>query len=252
MSLRDWFTNEIRNAKPGSLVRLFTAMLVFLFSLVNSITSFAVTTETVVCIKDKLILATTHYNSYLGRKNNSLITNVLLILNFSMLDVLVILLSYVWIRRGKNWRPVLTLSLFYLHRAVCSHLFIIKPQDNMLWNYPGFPSFTMSYTNNGDYFYSGSIGLYFICIIELFQYGYRSISVLGGVAMFSHIILMITLRSQYFLALTCGFFAAHYFYLISNKYCHILDKIYKFDPSPDSPIKNLETVRSLKIIDCNM
>jgi hypothetical protein len=237
------------NNRSNLIVRIFASVSVFLFSLLNSLTSFAVNNEgNVSCIKDSFITATESYNNILKSDEEFKIAKILLMINFALLDSIFIFCAIHWIIKGKNWRPVLNIAFFLLLKVICSLIFKIKALDNKIWIDPGFPSLLNTYVNDGDYFFSGCIGIYVICILELFVQGYKKLTTVTLIAMFFSIVLLLSLRVHYFISLACGIFAAHYFHFVSNeclKYCNFL---YSFDQKNKKGLEEVLTSESQRFL----
>ena len=142
-----------------------------------------------------------------------------------IIDFCIFVLCYSWILYGKNWRPVLTLFMFYILKLICQHLFIAKYPESMIWEYPGFPSFAVSYYKNTDMFYAGNIGLLLICGIELWNFDFKIISGVAIVGIIFNFSLMVILRVNYFIDLFSGLIAAHYFHVMSTHFHKYLSKV---------------------------
>jgi hypothetical protein len=140
----------------------------------------------------------------------------------------------------------MTIFLFFLFREICNFIIEIKEDEDIIWEYPGFPSLTISYKNNKEYFFSGSIGLYLICILELIENKYNKLKwiTVGGIII--HFCLLICLRTQYYFSIFCGLVSAHYIHILSKKYYFFLNDIYDFDPEETERKNQIKRETELK------
>jgi len=209
-----------------------------IFLSVNSITTFAIVNEDITCIVDKVQNATTAINEFF--KENVVFRNVLMIIVSLMLDFSIFIMSYCWIIYGKNWRPILTVFMFYVLKIICQNLMFMKYPETMIWEYPGFPSFAVSYYKTADFFYCGQIGLFLIIAIELWHFDFKVFSIIAYVGIVFHFFMMIVLRGHYFIDLFSGLVAAHYFHILSEHFHPYLNKIYNLDKEESENQKKAE------------
>jgi len=213
--------------RKGFIPRFVLCFAAFLFLAINSVTNVAIVNAEIFCIQDKVINAIEGVNTYL--RDNVTARNALLIIVALLLDISLFMLTYCWIVHGKTWRPVLTLFLFYLLKIICQNLFIYKYPENMIWEYPGFPSITVSYYKTKDFFFAGQIGLFLISAIELWSFGFKIFSVIAYIGILWNFFLMLALRGHYFIDLFSGLVAAHYFHMMSDHFHPYLNKIFSLE-----------------------
>ncbi len=202
--------------------------------------------KTQYCLNDLLYEYTQNLNQIL--RFHDYLRNFIMILSSGTLDFSLLIMCYTWIMYGKNWRPVISLTIFLVLRELFNFIFKIRSDEDLLWKYPGFPSLTITYHNRGDYFYCGSIGVYIICILELNDYKryiIKWISIFGAII---HFLLLITLRSTYTVSLIYGIFIAHYVHIISNKCSGIMNELYDFNPEETNRIKQERSEANIKKI----
>jgi hypothetical protein len=209
-----------------------------------------------ICTNDKVLHYTENINSYL--KINKSFRNFLQILFFTFLDFFLLVVSYKWIIYGRNWRSPLSIAIFFLLRESFNYFFQIRPDENLLWIYPGFPSFSMSYFGQHDFFFSGSCGLYIIGIMELKNDKFFILSIISSFMMLGHVILLVSLRAQYFMCVLIGIFAGHYSFYLANTYSYFLDELYDFNPEltqkkNEEQIKNMIelSIKNMRNLDIN-
>jgi len=212
---------------PGFWPRLLISSATLIFIGANSLTNFAVVNEEPECIVDKLFDLTIGLNTYF--KDNIAFRNALMITVALLLDLSIFLTSYCWIMYGKTWRPLLTLSMFYILRYICQSVFLMKYPDTMIWEDPGFPSFAVSYHKTSDFFFAGQIGLFLVCALELWSFEMKIFSVVSYFGVGLHFFMMVVLRGHYFIDLISGLMAAHYFHMMSDYLHPYLNKIYNLD-----------------------
>ncbi len=213
--------------RPGFWPRFAISSATLIFIGANSLTNFAVVNDDPVCIVDKLFDISANINTYL--KDNVVPRNILMIVVALILDISIFMLSYCWIMYGKNWRPLLTLAMFYLLRVICQNLFLMKYPDNIIWEYPGFPSFAVSYHKTSDFFFAGQIGIFLISAMELWSFDFKVFSIIAYIGVILHFFMMVVLRGHYFIDLISGLMAAHYFHMMSDYMHPIFNKIFNLD-----------------------
>lgn len=207
--------------------KIFIGIAALAFMLANSYGNLAQISEEPKCIEDKIIYMFEPLSKYFINHEDG--KHNLMTFTFLSLDVIVICSALVYIIKGKNSRPILTLILFFSFRFFCSYIFILKDNIEQEWENPRLLSFIVSFKNEPENgFFSTIVGIYIICIVELNHYRYRISSFVTLLSMFSYIILSISLRAEYFMSIFCGVFSAHYFSIISGKYHYILDSYIPF------------------------
>jgi hypothetical protein len=213
--------------RSGFWPRFVVASAALIFIGANSLTNFAVVNDDPECIVDKLFDMTVGLNTYF--KDNVIQRNILMIVVALILDFSIFMTSYCWIMYGKTWRPLVSLGLFYILRCICQNLFLMKFPDTMIWEYPGFPSFAVSYHTTSDFFFAGQIGIFLVSAIELWAFEHKICSLLAYFGVILHFCMMIALRGHYFIDLVSGLMAAHYFHLMADYLHPYMNKIYNLD-----------------------
>lgn len=231
----------------GKVVKLvFVATIVIILGWTKFYSSEPVQSKGQVCFDDNSFAMTENF--YFILKQYAIIRNFLLIVSSGLLDMSLTTLAYSWIVNGKTWRPVLTLSLFFGFREVCGFIFEIREDEDMLWRYPGFPSITVSYHENKEFFYCGTVGLFLICALELKDFGYSILSFISTFGCILQSLLLLSLRAQYYLSLLCGLMAAHYLHIISDRFNYILNDAYDFDVEETERKNKIRTEQNIKEI----
>lgn len=100
--------------------------------------------------------------------------------------------------------------------------------DGYLWDFPGFYSITVPYGKTNDFFFSGHIGICMICFCEFRAHSWKKFSYFSLFTLFMQFSLMICLRGHYIVDLLSGIVFGHYFWLLSERYCYVVDvKLFK-------------------------
>jgi hypothetical protein len=95
--------------------------------------------------------------------------------------------------------------------------------DGYLWEYPGFPSLTISYLKTNDFFFSGHVGFPIIIAMECYNLKKLCIMIFCLFTCVVEFITMIFTRGHYFIDLITGVIVSHYTYIIVEKYIHYID-----------------------------
>ena len=97
-----------------------------------------------------------------------------------------------------------------------------------LWDFPGVYSITVPYGRTNDFFFSGHIGCCVINYCEYKAHGWNKFAYFSLLTMCFQGFLMISLRGHYAIDLFSGILFAHYFWLMAERYCYIIDvKIFR-------------------------
>ena len=92
-----------------------------------------------------------------------------------------------------------------------------------IWEYPGFYSLTVSYGRQNDFFYSGHLGMCFICSYYLFLHNINWMFALSVIILCLEAFILIVLRTHYCIDLIFGLLSAHYIVFIVERIAHWMD-----------------------------
>lgn len=172
-------------------------------------------------IKDLVLISTAPLNDYFREDVSR--RNALLISCSTMLDLLMIIAFYRWIRYATTWRLFITMGIFYGLRAIIQKLWYVEFPQGYDWGFPGFMSVFVPYGETADFFYSGHAGCCMIQFLEFWSVGWFWMSLYALLTMFAQIFLMIALRSHYTMDLFGGIVIAHYLWIMAEKYSFLVD-----------------------------
>jgi hypothetical protein len=215
-------------SQKGFKARLAVVVIASLVLIVNSFTNFMIVQDFPQCIKDVFLQLTDPLNQFL--MNHNLLRNIWMIISSFLLDIIVVFTSYSWIMNGKTWKPIVAVILFFSLKLICSSLFIVKYPEGMMWDYPGFPSF------------SGYVGLNLICYLELRKLNLINISYLALFELIFQSLMLLSLRANYTVDILSSILAAHYLYLASTQITEYINTKINLDEELTTP-RQLETVK---------
>ena len=142
------------------------------------------------------------------------------------LDSLFFLVAPVFIFKGKGYRTLVAIFLFYLIRALLQRIQTSPFPDGLYWQDPGFPSLVNIYGNQSDFgylfiinfyfFYSGHIGFWVFCTIEFFNWEMKYLGIYGIFSTVLNFITLICFRVHYTIDLFTGLIMAHYIYYLTG------------------------------------
>ena len=132
---------------------------------------------------------------------------------------------YVWLIYGRCWRSIIIILLFYGLRGLCNSFFLLQSPNNLIWDFPGLWSFSVSYHQTTVFFFSGHVGINLISSIELDRLGFKKISFISFMGVFIQILVMISVRGHFIIDLIAGLLAAHYCIFITE-YIQIYINLY--------------------------
>lgn len=230
--------NEKKMEKPkewGRGVRLTLVTLAVVVIFYNSITNLTTVKVDVPIITELTPEFFDKANDFL--RSNSRIRNILMILNGLFQDFCFLSFVYVWVMYSKNWRQVISVVLLVFLKLFCQYIFEMKPKDDQIWNWPGFPSLIITYNYSFNYFFAAVVSLNLIQFFEFRKLEMRKMAIFSILAMLYYIGIMLALKAQYLLSIIGGLLCGHYLFICGDKLKDLPNYVYKLD--------NDETVRKL-------
>jgi hypothetical protein len=144
-------------------------------------------------------------NSYFAQNTGA--ANVLLIVSSALIDALGLFLLGRWLFGG-SIRPFLGLFLLMTLRQLMQAICALPPPPNMIWHYPGFPSFLVTYHVANDFFFSGHTAIAVFGAIELSRLRRYWLTVLAVLIVVFEIATVLILRAHYTMDVFAGIVAA--------------------------------------------
>lgn len=156
-------------------------------------------------VGDALHTLTAGLNSYFH--HSPFAANALLIFSSALIDGLGLFLLARWLF-GPSVRPFLGLVVLLGLRQIMQAICALPAPPNMIWHYPGFPSFLVTYNVGNDFFFSGHTAIAVFGGIELARLGKRWLAILAvGIVLFEMGAVLI-LRAHYTMDVFTGLLAA--------------------------------------------
>lgn len=213
-------------------IRFSFSFVIAAFLIINVFTNFAITSTEPESITDIPMDLTKSINKALNENKSN--AKLLLIINGIMNDVFTILSTLLIVKYTKGLSPFYSIVLYFLIKIFLGQVYSMKYPEGMIWEYPGFPSLTISYTKTIDFGMSGILGVNMILSISLL-YIYRANRICIYLAIFGFLLVLFqyfiftVLRSHYFLSLIIALLTSHYCTIISNYIDEkIQQRFYKF------------------------
>jgi len=144
-------------------------------------------------------------NSYFAENTGA--ANALLIVSSALIDALGLFLLGRWLFGG-SIRPFLGLFLLMTLRQVMQAICALPPPPHMIWHYPGFPSFLVTYHVANDFFFSGHTAIAVFGAIELSRLRRYWLTVLAVLIVVFEIATVLILRAHYTMDVFAGIVAA--------------------------------------------
>src|SRR6266850_892371 len=144
-------------------------------------------------------------NSYFSQNLGA--ANALLIVSSALIDALGLFLLARWLFGG-TVRPFLGLFLLMALRQVIEAICALPPPSNMIWRYPGFPSFLVTYQVANDFFFSGHTAIAVFGAIELSRLRRTWVTALAILIACFEIATVLILRAHYTMDVFAGVVAA--------------------------------------------
>ena len=174
------------------------------------------------CIYDRIFDLTAPINDFFN--NNKEPRNAILIFSSFLIDVLLLWFSIRYALLGRSSRQLIFFMLFYLSRSVVQSFFLMKMPQGNCWDYPGFPSLTVSYEKTSDFFYSGHVGVVLFCGLENKHLGNLYMMWVSFFVCGIEFCVMIAMRGHYSIDLIFGLIFSHYSWIVSEWVAEAIDK----------------------------
>ena len=168
-------------------------------------------------------------NSYFAQNTGA--ANVLLIVSSALIDALGLFLLGRWLFGG-SIRPFLGLFLLMTLRQLMQAICALPPPPNMIWHYPGFPSFLVTYHVANDFFFSGHTAIAVFGAIELSRLRRSWLTVLAVLIVVFEIATVLILRAHYTMDVFAGIVAALWVSHLSERISPRLDRLLRKSPVP--------------------
>ena len=200
-------------------------LMIFLtgFSITNAITAWAIQPKSVSCIWDGIFELTAPINTFFV--NNKEPRDAILIFSSFLIDVLLLWFAIRYAFWGTSSRQIVFFLMFYSTRAAIQSFFLMRVPPGYCWDYPGFPSLTVSYEKTSDFFYSGHVGVMLFCALEHKALGNIYMMWVAVFVCSLEFCIMIVLRGHYSIDLISGLVFAHYYWIVSGWIAVKLDKM---------------------------
>ena len=95
--------------------------------------------------------------------------------------------------------------------------------ENYLWDYPGFPSLSVSYGKRNDFFISGHVCM---CLLAFCEFSALNLPLLANyslLTLFFELFLLISVRRNYIIDLLIAFILAHYLWILAESWSRHID-----------------------------
>jgi hypothetical protein len=102
-------------------------------------------------------------------------------------------------------------------------MFQMKYPEGYLWEYPGFPSITVSYLKTNDFFFSGHCGMPILMAMEFRKIKHYKMFIFCLFTCIFEAFTMIVMRGHYSIDILAGIIFAHYIFIQVNHYVNHLD-----------------------------
>ncbi len=172
-------------------------------------------------IGDALHNLTAGLNSYFAQNTSA--ANGLLIVSSALIDALGLFLVGSWLFGG-SVRPFLGLVLLMALRQLLQALCSLPVPAGMIWHYPGFPSFLVTYHVANDFFFSGHTAIAVFGALELSRFHRKWLTAAAILIVLFEVATVIILRAHYTMDVFAGILAALWISRLSERLSPFLDQ----------------------------
>ena len=172
-------------------------------------------------VGDALHNLTAGLNSYFAQHSNA--ANLLLIVSSGMIDALGLFLLASWLLGG-SVRPFLGLVLLMILRQILQAICALPAPPNMIWHYPGFPSFLVTYRVANDFFFSGHTAIAVFGALELSRFRRTWLTLAAFLIALFEAVTVLVLRAHYTMDVFTGILAALWLMRVSEQVSPAIDR----------------------------
>lgn len=209
-------------SKSAAIARMVVTSIILIVVGANAFTGFLLQKWHVGCMWDGGFHATVAINGWFAKHNDA--KDTVLIISSFVIDLLLLSLLFRFMLYGISWRPVICLGMFYAFRAFIQTIFIMTYPDKEIWEYPGFPSFAVSYEMSSDFFFSGHVGVVTMLALENREADRPILMWIAIMSIFIEFCVMLFLRGHYTIDLYTGIIVGHYTWILSGKLSPYIDR----------------------------
>lgn len=156
---------------------------------------------------------------------NLMYRNFTIIYSGLWLDTVCIIFLVLYVYRGTGFKEVVAFVCFYGARGIFMACFELDYPKLNINEDPGFFSMVAPHGRSADYFYSGHTGFSFLCSLFCLEYKHFYLFIVGGFVTLIQIFCILITRVHYVIDAYIGFFASHYFYMISPKIGKFINRV---------------------------
>lgn len=172
-------------------------------------------------VGDALHNLTSGINSYFALHSGA--ANALLIVSSAFIDALGLFLLGSWLFGG-SVRPFLGLVLLMMLRQILQALCSLPVPAGMIWHYPGFPSFLVTYHVANDFFFSGHTAIAVFGALELTRFHRKWLTAIALFIVLFEVATVLVLRAHYTMDVFTGILAALWVARLSERLSPPLDR----------------------------
>jgi hypothetical protein len=170
------------------------------------------------CYRDVLFELTAAWNEYFGA--NLTARDIFLTFASLCVDLIIFSTIFLWVFVWKDWVLFISIALFYFTRGIFLALFQQRYPHGYFFDFPGFPSLTVSYLKTNDFYYSGHVGFPAIFILEYTKKINPIMVIVCISVILVEAVMMVILRGHYTIDLLFGVIAGFYVHKITTRYLH--------------------------------
>lgn len=119
------------------------------------------------CVYDPILDFVSPASFYL--QNHRTFLDILTAIDGVFIDFSLCVMGLIYMVTAKSISFLPTVIIFYVVRAIANNIVIFPMPDNYIFDFPGIPSYFVSYAKTNDLYYSGHTGMFVIYICDCFQ-----------------------------------------------------------------------------------
>ena len=146
-----------------------------------------------------------------------------MIISALICDFCVVAMFSVWTFYGRSWRLPIAVTTVYLLKLIVGALFKIRYPDNMIWDFPGSYSLSVSYGSSNDLHFTVHVALLLIICHEFHALRYRALMGISIVALIIQSFLILVLRGAYSIDLFAAYVFGHFFWHLGQHFSYLID-----------------------------
>lgn len=187
--------------------------------LTNAINGWGLPVKPVDCVQNSLFQLTDNATKVILTLQGGLLKTITQIICSLSCDGLFLISGILWVKQSKSNRFIYALVSVYLTKVFFSLLFKLQTPMGYTWSDSGFPSITISYNNDNNFFFSATIGMLTVLTREFCKINQICLMLYSMFIIVLLSCLFTILKAHYVIDILYGVMIGDFYFSVFNYYC---------------------------------